>query len=115
MRHLAAVLSVVTADDARNVAQLLCAWLDDAAAGVPDTADLFGGVRADAEWWADLASPLELEAYVASGLRRIERRHFAERARKRLFVTLWESMGAEDRRNFIARVDPEGAFRRQDA
>lgn len=95
------------------LAEYLCAALDIVSVGDPRANEHFGNLKYDAEWWADLACPRELEAYVGAGLRAIERRTFAPAAQKRLFVALWEAMPAEDRRKFLSRVDPDGQFVRR--
>lgn len=90
----------------------LCAALDSVSVGPAGQAH-FADMKYDAEWWADLACPRELEAYVGAGLRAIERRTFAPAAQKRLFVALWEAMPQEDQRKFLSRVDPDGQFVRR--
>lgn len=111
MRQLAALLAVVTPADVAHVCDLLCGWLEENGAGYPDPDFMFGQMRDDAAFWADTATPAELEAYVAAGLRAIERRHFAQGAQKRLFVAFWERMSDADRRKFLSRVDPDGRFK----
>lgn len=92
--------------------QIMAAAMESLQAGMPASDPFWQeGVRSDAEWWADLATPHELEAYTAAGLRAIERTAFCERARKRLFLALWGSMTVADRQAFIGRVDPAGKFR----
>lgn len=100
------------AEEGRMVAGLseaLCAALETICAGVPDV-PFPAAARSDAEFWADCATPVELECYLAAALRRIESTTFAPRARKRLFVALWDSMSEDDRRRFLSRVDPDGKF-----
>jgi hypothetical protein len=65
-----------------------------------------GNLREDASWWADCATPQELEAYAAAILRRITRATFAENARKRLLVALWESLTPEQQAAFLRRAMP---------
>lgn len=89
--------------------QVLCAALETVGADAP-RGHFWGAVRDDAEWWADIATPVELEAYVGAGLRAITRRTFAPSAKKRLFVALWASMSDGDRKAFLKRVDPKGKF-----
>lgn len=92
-----------------ELGEALCAALETVCAGDPEVP--FGtGIREDAAWWADMAAPIEIEAYVAAGLRAMENKVFAARARKRIFVVLWEAMTPEDRRKFLSRVDPDGQF-----
>lgn len=100
--------------DAGRVAigEMASALLDEVGAGPAGQAH-FADMQYDAAWWADLACPRELEVYVGAGLRAIERRRFAASARKRLFVAFWEAMDVEDRRKFLARVDPDGQFVRR--
>lgn len=108
--HMAALLMSVSREEAGPVAALLCKWLEEAGSGMPDQ-DGFGALREDAAFWADIATPRELEAYVGAGLRRMQTTHFAAAARKRILVALWESMDDGDRRRFLAKVDPSGRFR----
>ena len=113
--HEIATRLVVVGDEERSaVAELLCGWLEIYGGGAPRL-DQFGDIREDAAFWADMATPIELEAYVGHGLRRIERASFAQGARKRLFVMLWESMSISDRRAFVRRVDPQGKFHKDSA
>ncbi len=111
--HLLAAYDLAVAAKAEHpLAEVLCEALEEMAGGPPREAFL-SRLREDAEHWAYCALPLELEAYVGAGLRRIERVEFAAPARKRLFVALWASMGTEERRRFLSRVDPEGQFVRR--
>lgn len=93
------------------VREAAAAWLEDNGAGSPELATFSEGLRGDAAFWADCASPGELEAYVGAGLRVMGRTAFAAEARKRLLVLIWQSMTETDRRAFLARVDPKGTFR----
>lgn len=94
----------------RGVLAVLAAALEDLGAGTPDLSSLSERMRADAAFWADCASPAEIEVYAAAALRAIPRKAFALAARKRLIVALWESLGDEDRRAFLSAVDPAGKF-----
>lgn len=82
--------------------ECLCMILDEIGAGTPRY-EALGDMRAEATWWADCATPDELETYAAAALRRIERVRFAEAARKRLLVALWESMDAKAQAGFLAK------------
>ena len=111
--HIMALYDLLVASKAQHpVGEALCEVLEMMEAGPPREAFL-SRLREDAEHWADVALPLELEAYVGAGLRRIERVEFAPAARKRLFVALWASTGTEERRRFLSRVDPDGQFVRR--
>lgn len=108
--RLTELLGAIRAAPADEANQVMSCILEDRRAGGPvDTT--WGDIREDAEWWADVATPPEIEAVVAAGLRRIERALFAVAARKRLFVALWEAMPQADRRAFLRRVDPQAKFR----
>lgn len=95
----------------KDAAILAAAWLEDHGAGFPEFSWQSPSLRSDADYWADIASPPELEAYAAAALRRIERVAFAPSARKRLLVMFWQSLPDSDRRAFLAQVDPDGVFR----
>ncbi len=108
--RLVELVAAIRSAPAREAAEVMACVIDDGRAGLPPH-DAWGDIRADAAWWADIATPPEIEAVVAAGLRRIDRALFAEAARKRLFVALWDAMAPADRRAFLARVDPEARFR----
>lgn len=93
-------------DGRRALGEALCGALDTVAGGAPKY-DAFGDMREDARWWADCATPVELEIYAAAALRRIERATFADRARKRIFWALWKAMSDKDRAAFLGRVRKE--------
>ncbi|WP_244927306.1 hypothetical protein [Roseinatronobacter bogoriensis] len=94
-------------DDAK---QIMAAALDDMAAGSPPKAFPFCDIRSDADWWADCAHPAELECYFSSALKRLGNRALGVKARKRLFVALWQSFPLADRQAFLSRVDADGRF-----
>ena len=101
-----ALMAAVTAaerlpDGQRMLGEALCAALDTVGGGAPRH-DAFIAVRDEAQFWADIATPMEIEAYVGAGLRRIGRVAFAEKARKRLFMALWGSFTAKQRADFLA-------------
>lgn len=97
--------------DAPQVVAVLSAALDDLGAGMPELSAVSASLRADADWWADFATPHEVEAITAAGLRRIGEGPFGLAARKRILAMMWTSLTDDDRRAFLARVDPKGAFR----
>lgn len=92
-----------------DAAQIMAAALDDMSAGMPDLA-IFSDMRADAEFWADAATPIEVEAYFVAALRRLGGMAHGLAARKRLLVSLWQSLPVPDRRAFLSRVDAAGRF-----
>jgi len=111
LTQLGSTLSMVQPESEKPVVELLAGFIEHCGAGSPRL-DPFGDIREDARFWADVASPPELEAYVAAGLRRIERTQFARSACKRILVSMWEALPTDDKRAFLARADPDGVFRR---
>lgn len=99
---LASVVAKCDALDHLTTVSMLAAMVEDLGAGSPTVPLLISQARADAEFWVDSASPMEVEAYTAAGLRAITRRAFCLTARKRLLVGLWNSLSPEDRRGFLA-------------
>jgi hypothetical protein len=90
--------------------ETFCAALDTLCAGAPAVHTLDEDLGREAFWWAECATPREIEAYAAAALRRIERANFAPAARKRIFLSLWQSMSADDQLAFLSKVDPGGKF-----
>lgn len=109
--HIRAAVDL--ADEAEHGRAILggifASGLDTVAGGAPQY-QAFGNIRADAEWWADCATPVELELYAAAALKRIQRQDFAERARKRLLLALWESLDGPSQTRFVSQLDPGGRF-----
>lgn len=95
-----------------DTAAIMAAALDDMGAGDPTMRDPFGDLRADAAFWADCAHPVELEAYFTASIKRLGNRALGIRARKALFLTLWQSFPRTDRQAFLSRVDAQGQFRK---
>lgn len=93
-------------DGRRAIGEAMCGLLDTLGAGAPRF-DAFGDMREDARWWADTATPMELEIYASAALRRIERAAFAPRARKRILWNLWQVMSDKDRKAFLAHAQKE--------
>ncbi|HEV8034515.1 hypothetical protein [Yoonia sp.] len=108
--HLMAAVEIAQAQQGgrQAIGEALCAALDTVAGGAPRY-DLFSNMREDAAFWADVATPAELEIYIAAALHRIPRVTFAERARKRLFWALWETMPQTAKDGFLGRVQKEAA------
>ncbi len=104
-RSLCEAIANTYPDDA---AQILAAALEDMETDGPYAS--FADVRSDAKFWADCASPRELEVYLWAILRVLGHRAFAVTARKRLLVTLWSSLPCDDRAAFLARVDANNQF-----
>ncbi|KII11390.1 hypothetical protein [Phaeobacter sp. S60] len=91
-------------DGRRAIGEALCAALDTVGAGAPRY-EMFGDLRAEADWWSDTATPLEIEIYAAAALKRIHNATFATRARKRLFMAMWGEFTDQERGAFLANVN----------
>lgn len=105
------LILAIRAAPAREANELMAAALDERGVGTPPL-DAWGDLRADAAFWADCATPAEIECVAAAALRRIDRALFGAATRKRIFVALWDAMAPADRKAFLRRVDPAGKFRR---
>lgn len=87
----------------QDAAQLCAAFLTGMQTNGPQY-DVFGRLREDARWWADIAPPHELAAYSVSALDRLRRLALALETRKRLLWHLWSSLSSADRKAFLIRV-----------
>jgi hypothetical protein len=67
-------------------------------------------IEDESRWWASMAAPFELLAYLQACLDRLADEAMKVNTRKRLMVQLWEALPATDRQAFLARVDPQGQF-----
>jgi hypothetical protein len=72
-------------------------------AGVPD--NLFGFARDDARYWAEIATPPELEAYAVAAMDRLAGSPFASRQIKRLVAALWGRMSPAEQQAFKGWID----------
>lgn len=93
-------------DGQRALGEALSAALDTVAAGAPRY-EAFGDMRETARWWADCATPVEIEIYLSVILRRLDalnKHGLSELARKRVFMGLWEAIGEKDQKAFLAKV-----------
>ncbi|TNE61394.1 MAG: hypothetical protein EP341_00715 [Sphingomonadales bacterium] len=91
-------------DGRRMLGEALCAVLETVSTGGPRL-DTFGNLRDDARFWADVATPMELEAYAAAALQAMRRVQFAPSARKRLFAMLWNTFTDQEREAFLAKIE----------
>ena len=75
-------------------------WLQIHAAGTPYVALVEGGCRDDARFWAETATPPELEAYALAALQRLSGAPFATRQIKRFVASLWRQMSPAEQEAF---------------
>lgn len=67
-------------------------WLQYHSEGLPYAAELDRTARDDARFWAETATPHELEAYALAALDRLAPAPFTSRHIKRLVAALWGRM-----------------------
>ena len=75
-------------------------WLQVHAAGMPYVALTETTSREDARFWAETATPPELEAYALAALQRLHSSPFAGRQIKRLVASLWRQMSPTEQTAF---------------
>lgn len=97
-----------------DAGQILAFALEELFVGAPLSC-LQETLQADAAFWADCAAPPALHAYFAATLKQLGATALGEKARKRLFLTLWDGLSDADRLAFLRKVDPDGAFVRKAA
>jgi hypothetical protein len=89
--------------DPQDAAAICAAFLDTTETGGPRH-DVYGTLYSDALWWAEMAPPHELVAYVTAGLDRLPKAHLSTPRRKEVFKHLWRSFTDTDRAAFLAHV-----------
>ncbi|WP_420344076.1 hypothetical protein [Paenirhodobacter sp.] len=100
--------------DREDALAICTAFLEDQSTGGPELAPLFEATASTAQFWADVAPPHGLVAYGTAALARLGQTPLGLNTRKKLLVTLFESMSEDDRLRFARRIDPEGmVIRRQ--
>lgn len=75
-------------------------WLQVHAAGMPYVALTETASREDARFWAETATPPELEAFALAAMDRLAPAPFASRQIKRLVAALWGRMSPAERQAF---------------
>lgn len=88
-----------------GVAWLTYDWLHVHAAGMPYAAMVEGAAREDARFWAETASPAELECYALAALDRITPGPFVSRQIKRMVAALWARMSPTEQQAFKAWIN----------
>ncbi len=83
-------------------------FLEHHGAGLPQHAHLMDVTRDDARFWADCATPHELEAYIVAGIDRVKTTPFGSRQMKRLAGTVWRRMSPKERAEFLDWVQGAG-------
>jgi hypothetical protein len=89
--------------DAGMVAWVCYDWLQIHEAGTPYVPLLEESVRDDARFWAETATPAELECYALAAVDRLAHKNamFASRQIKRLVGALWRRMSPDEAKAFI--------------
>jgi hypothetical protein len=83
------------------------AWqfLDSQSAGIPWVPMVLDLVRSDAQQWAEMAAPDELQAYAVAAMDRLAPGPFTSRQIKRLVAALWRRMSPEEQSAFKAWIN----------
>lgn len=100
-----AYLNALAEHDAEAVAWAAYDWLNINAAGLPMLPLVDGAARDDARFWAETASPAELECYALASADRLGgmgggHALFASRQIKRLVGALWRRMSPSEQSAF---------------
>lgn len=111
-RHEAATalidaLMIAHLEDAVNLSAV---FLDLACKGAP--LPRFLDLETEANSWVALAEPTERLVYLAALARGMDETITMRNALKRALLACWEKLPTADRMAFLARVDPDGAFRK---
>lgn len=91
----------MAACDRRDALVAMAGVLDRETVESPEIAPLVSR-KEDAEWWAEIAPPHQVQAYVWAGLKQLRHEAMGRDMRARMIVALWNGMTAEDRAKFLA-------------
>lgn len=80
-------------------------WLQVHSAGLPYVSLVDNAAREDAKFWAETASPAELESYAIAALDRITPGPFVSRQIKRMVAALWARMSPTEQQAFKAWIN----------
>jgi len=75
-------------------------WLHINDAGLPVVSFIDNQARQDARFWAETATPAELECYAFAALERLADAPFSGRQIKRMVATLWRRMSPTEQEAF---------------
>jgi hypothetical protein len=88
-----------------GVFEIICAMIEDGRAGNP--LPIVSEIDQEAKWWAGLATPLELEAFLYAIADRLSETPLHQKTRKRLLARLFKDMQSDDKAKFIAWASKE--------
>lgn len=95
------LFKAVAACDRREALVAMAGILDREVIESPEITCLFNQ-KEDAEWWAEIAPPHQVQAYVWAGLKQLRNDAMGRNMRARMIVALWNGMAPEDRAKFLA-------------
>lgn len=101
------LFKAIGACDRREALIAMAGVLDREAVDMPDVTGLYDR-REDAEWWAGIAPPHQVQAYVWAGLKQLRHEAMGRDTRARMIVALWNGMAPADRAKFLAYVQGQG-------
>lgn len=110
MRMTYKAMNLLAGIDRDTAVWASCNWLADSSSGIPEIALLQESVRSDALFWADTATPIELECYLLAAVRKLteNRLSFHSKHIKRLIAALYQSMSPSERVAFKAWMEKQG-------
>jgi len=85
-----------------ELCEILAIWLVGLRAGMPVAA--FETIESEADSWAELANPVELQMYQSAICKRLEHKPLSIKSRKKLFWGIWTSFLPSERTAFLKRV-----------
>jgi hypothetical protein len=91
----------MAACDRRDALIAMAGVLERETTAGPEIAPAFSQ-KDDAEWWAEMAPPHQVQAYVYAGLKQLRHEAMGRDTRARMIVALWNGMAPEDRAKFLA-------------
>lgn len=96
-------LALAEAANPEGAMMAAAAWMQDRESGYPQVAMSLETARSDAAFWADTASPIELECYMLAASNRLRDLSdlFHGRQIKRLVAALWQRMSPDEKKAFL--------------
>ena len=82
-------------------------WLRHGAAGLPYVSMVEGTARQDARFWAETATPAELQAYALAALDRLAPGPFVSRHIKLMVAALWSRMSPAEQAAFRGWIEKQ--------
>jgi len=79
---------------------MICAFVEEMRMGNP--LPVLTSIAEDADWWASLSTPVEMEGYLIAIARHLPDTVFHQRSRKRIIAAIFKAMPVSDKAAFLA-------------